>query len=185
MIFEILDRFNAQLHQLTPNAIVHQSKFFWAAKSFGSEVDVDSFARFYEIHPHKRTKRLEKDGPILSYQFGICTFTSRRKSDRLRIRKIDFSYSQRNRWDSDWFKYWFYVKGSVPKIDASGHDYPFTCQMKPVSCVVTADFFKSENYKKCCRSLEQAMLTCTGRDLVEERLTADIWPLSPGWRPQH
>lgn len=28
------------------------------------------------------------------------------------------------------------------------------------------------------------MLTCTGRDLVEEWLAADIWPLSPGWKPQ-
>lgn len=28
------------------------------------------------------------------------------------------------------------------------------------------------------------MLTCIGRDLVEEWLAADIWPLSPGWRPR-
>lgn len=51
MLIEILDRFNAQLYQLTPNAIVQISKFFWAVESFGDELDVDSFARFYELHP--------------------------------------------------------------------------------------------------------------------------------------
>lgn len=64
--------------------------FFWAAKSFGSEVDIDSFARFYELHRQKRTKFLEKESPTLSYQFGICTFTSKRKSDRLGLEKNIF-----------------------------------------------------------------------------------------------
>lgn len=76
LLIDILDRFNAQLHQLTPNAVVQLSKNFWVAKSFGSEADVDSFAPFYELHPQKCTKRLEENGPTLSFLFGICTFTS-------------------------------------------------------------------------------------------------------------
>lgn len=113
MMAEILDRFNSQLHYLTPNSIVQLSKFFWSVKSFGGEVDVDSFTCFFEHHAQTRTKRLTEDGPLYSTQFGIRTFSSRRKSGRLKITKIDLSFAQRNRWDSNWLKNWFYMKASV------------------------------------------------------------------------
>lgn len=40
MLAEILDRFNVQFHLLTPNAFVQLSKFFWAVKTFGGDVNV-------------------------------------------------------------------------------------------------------------------------------------------------
>ena len=47
--------FNVKLHHLTPNAIVHLSKFLWSVRSFGGEVLVDAFCRLFELHcqPHK------------------------------------------------------------------------------------------------------------------------------------
>ena len=40
---EILARFKVKIHQLTPNAFVMLSKFFWAVKSFKDPISVDAF----------------------------------------------------------------------------------------------------------------------------------------------
>lgn len=47
MVAEILERFNVQFHQLTRNTFVYLSKFFWVVRTFGGDLNVDSFARFY------------------------------------------------------------------------------------------------------------------------------------------
>jgi hypothetical protein len=42
---DIMLHFQAQLHQLTPNAIVQLSKYFWAVGSFGGVLSSDAFAK--------------------------------------------------------------------------------------------------------------------------------------------
>lgn len=96
-------------------------------------MNVDSFARFYELHPQKRTKRLVEDGPLLSAQYGTCTFTPRQESVKKNLKKLDLSYAQKNRWDSKWLNYWFYLKASVLEDSKSEPLYPFLCQHKVVS----------------------------------------------------
>jgi hypothetical protein len=40
---EVLCRFNVQIHQLTPNAVVALSKYVWATTSYGGQPSVDDF----------------------------------------------------------------------------------------------------------------------------------------------
>jgi hypothetical protein len=47
---DILQYFQAQLHQLTPNAIAQLLKYFWAIGSFGGMPSSDAFAKRYELH---------------------------------------------------------------------------------------------------------------------------------------
>jgi hypothetical protein len=49
-LIEILLKFQVQLHQLTPDAIAQQSKYFWAVLSFGGEPSRDGFSKLYELH---------------------------------------------------------------------------------------------------------------------------------------
>ena len=70
---EILAKFKVKIHQLTPNAIVMLSKFFWAVKTFGGHVSVDAFCRLYELHPQGRKVRFAKD-EVFSAQSDCCTF---------------------------------------------------------------------------------------------------------------
>jgi hypothetical protein len=44
---DILLHFQAQLHQLTPNAIASLSKYFWAKGSSGGVLSGSSFAKCY------------------------------------------------------------------------------------------------------------------------------------------
>ncbi|KAF8651415.1 hypothetical protein HU200_063406 [Digitaria exilis] len=61
----ILDRFNVKLHQLTPNSFVQLSKFFWGVKTFGGEIDLDTFGRFNELHLQKRSIFLEEGRDVV------------------------------------------------------------------------------------------------------------------------
>jgi hypothetical protein len=60
VLTEILLKFWVQLHQLTPNAIVLMSKYFWAVLSFGGEPSNDGFAKRHELH--YQPKKVHVDG---------------------------------------------------------------------------------------------------------------------------
>jgi hypothetical protein len=47
-------KFNVQIHQLTPNAIVALSKYVWATTSYGGQPLVEVFAKYYCLHWQKR-----------------------------------------------------------------------------------------------------------------------------------
>jgi hypothetical protein len=51
---EVLQRFEVQVHQLTPNAVVALAKFVWAATSYGGQPSVEVFAKHYCLHWQKR-----------------------------------------------------------------------------------------------------------------------------------
>nr|CAB3463731.1 unnamed protein product [Digitaria exilis] len=180
----ILDRFNVKLHQLTLNSFVQLSKFFWGVKTFGGEIDLDTFGRFNELHLQKRSVFLEEGGEEHVGQFGVTTFTSRRRSAALKITKVDFTYAQRNRWDVNWPKSWFYVKVGFASSDSNDINYPFAGPLGNVEVSTVIDFDKkSEAFKKNSRCFIHATRRLTGRDVVEEFLAAEIWPLGNDWKP--
>jgi hypothetical protein len=43
---EVLCRFNVQIHQLTPNAVVALSKYVWATTSYGGQPSVEVFMKY-------------------------------------------------------------------------------------------------------------------------------------------
>jgi hypothetical protein len=66
-VAEVLQRFEVQVHQLTPNAVVALAKYFWAVTSYGGQPSVEVFAKNYCLHWQKR-----KIGNKIA-QFGSCT----------------------------------------------------------------------------------------------------------------
>jgi hypothetical protein len=52
---DILLHIQAQLHQLTPNAIAQLPKYFWAVGSFGGVPSGSAFAKLYELHYQLKT----------------------------------------------------------------------------------------------------------------------------------
>jgi hypothetical protein len=47
---EILQRFDVQVHQLTPNAVVALAKYVWAVTSYDGQPSVEVFAKNYCLH---------------------------------------------------------------------------------------------------------------------------------------
>jgi hypothetical protein len=50
LVRAVLDSFNFELHQLTPNAIVTLTKFSWACLSFGVEPSIHTFCDHFDLH---------------------------------------------------------------------------------------------------------------------------------------
>jgi hypothetical protein len=53
-VAEVLQRFEVQVHQLTPNAVVALAKYIWAVTSYDGQPSVEVFAKNYCLHWQKR-----------------------------------------------------------------------------------------------------------------------------------
>jgi hypothetical protein len=49
-VSEVVRRFEVQVHQLTPNAVVALAKYVWATTSYGGQPSVEVFAKQYCLH---------------------------------------------------------------------------------------------------------------------------------------
>jgi hypothetical protein len=87
---EVLRRFNVQVHQLTPNAVVALAKYVWATTSYSGQPSVEVFAKHYCLHWQKR-----KIGNKIA-QFGSCTFTP--KTGKTSMEVVELVPCARNKW---------------------------------------------------------------------------------------
>jgi hypothetical protein len=99
-VVEVLRRFEVQVHQLTPNAVVALAKYVWAISSYGGQSSVEVFAKKYYLHWQKR-----KIGDKIA-QFGSCTFTPRTGKTSSEV--VEIVPYARNKW-GNWWDFWFYV----------------------------------------------------------------------------
>jgi hypothetical protein len=164
---EVLRRFNVQVHQLTPNAVVALSKYVWATTSYGGQPSVEVFAKYYCLHWQKR---------MIGYkiaQFGSCTFTS--KTGKTSMEVVELVPSARNKW-GNWWVFWFYVaEGTV-------EDHPGL----PVTEMCSHYYSAYPQFEVAEEDADEGALRCavgmsSGRDLVEEFVAYGVWPLARGW----
>jgi hypothetical protein len=101
---EVMRRFNVQVHQLTPNAVVALSKYVWATTSYGGQPSVEVFAKYYCLHWKKRMI-----GNKIA-QFGSCTFTP--KTGKTSMEVVELVPCARNKW-GNWWEFWFYVAEGI------------------------------------------------------------------------
>jgi hypothetical protein len=101
-VAEVLQSYDVQIHQLTPNVVVALVKYVWAVTSYGGQPFVEVFAKNYCLHWQKR-----KIGSKIA-QFGSCTFTPRTGKTSMEV--VELVPCARNKW-GNWYDYWFYVSG--------------------------------------------------------------------------
>ena len=60
-------------------AFLTLSKFCWACVSYGAELDVDTFCAYYELQKQPKKKEMREGKEVeMTYQYGSCTFMSKR-----------------------------------------------------------------------------------------------------------
>jgi hypothetical protein len=165
-VAEVMQRFEVQVHQLTPNAVVALAKYVWAATSYGGQPSVEVFAKNYCLHWQKR-----KIGNKVA-QFGSCTFTPRTGKTSAEV--VELVPCARNKW-GNWWDYWFYVSGSEVE-DVLGLPVAVMCS----HCYVAFPQFEvveddEDEGARCAACMS------SGRDLVEEFIGYGVWPLAHGW----
>jgi hypothetical protein len=164
---EVLRRFNVQVHQLTPNAMVALSKYVWATTSYGEQPSVEVFVKYHCLHWQKRMI-----GNKIA-QFGSCTFTP--KTGKTSMEVVELVPCARNKW-GNWWEFWFYVaEGTV-------EDHPGL----PVAEMCSHYYSAYPQFEVAEEDADEGALLCTtgmssGRDLVEEFVAYGVWPLARGW----
>ena len=98
----MLEEFDLKIHHLTLNGFLTLSKFCWAYESYGATPYLDTFYTYYELR--RQPKKVGEDELIA--QYGSCAFMVKRQQGESRL---EISWCQKNKWDKDWMKYWFYV----------------------------------------------------------------------------
>jgi hypothetical protein len=166
-VVEVLQRFEVQVHQLTPNVMVALAKYVWAVTSYGGQPSVEVFAKNYCLFWQKR-----KIGSKIA-QFGSCTFTPR--TGKTSVEVVELVPCARNKW-GNWWDYWFYVSGDEVK-ELPGLPAAVMCS----HCYVAFPPFEVAEDDEDEGALRCATRMSSARDLVEEFIGYGVWPLAHGW----
>jgi hypothetical protein len=164
---DVLRRFDVQVHQLTPNAVVALAKYVWAVSSYGGQPYIEVFAKNYCLHWQKR-----KIGSKIA-QFGSCTFTLRTRKTSAEV--VEIVPCAQNKW-GNWWDCWFYVSGGEVE-DLPGLPAAIMCS----HCYVAFPPFEVAEDDEDEGALRCATRTSSGRDLVEEFIGYGVWPLAHDW----
>jgi hypothetical protein len=179
----ILDAFSVKIHQLSPMSFLEVSKFIWIMKTFGRNLSVDAFARFFELAIVPDVIKVD-DGQYYEAQHACCTFNTRRQNTRKGITRIQIVPCKTNLTD-DWNSYWFYVKVDMSEVPGyEGPACPMSCSIEALTAVNAAEFnHRAVGIRNCESAFHLASTILGGRDIVEEFVAAEIWPISYGWAP--
>jgi hypothetical protein len=77
----ILDAFSVKIHHLLPTSFLDVSKFIWIMKTFGRNLSVDAFTRFFELVIVPDVIKVDY-GQYYEAQHAYCTFNTRRQNTR-------------------------------------------------------------------------------------------------------
>jgi hypothetical protein len=166
-VAEVLQKFDVQVHQLTPNAVVALAKYVWAVTSYVGQPSVEVFAKNYCLHCQKR-----KIGSKIA-QFGSWTFMPRTGKTSAEV--VELVPCARNKW-GNWWDYWFYVSGGEVE-DLPGLPATIMCS----HCYVAFPPFEVAEDDEVEGALWCTTRMGNGRDLVEEFIGYGVWPLAHGW----
>jgi hypothetical protein len=166
-VAEVLQRFEVQVHQLTPNAIVALAKYVWVVTSYGGQPSVEVFAKNYFLHWQNR--KIESK----IAQFGSCTFTLRTRKTSTEVVEI-FPYA-RNKW-GNWWDYWFNVSpGDVEDLPGLPPAILFS------HCYVAFPQFEVAEDDEDEGAIRYTARFSSEHDLDEEFIRYGVWPLTHGW----
>jgi hypothetical protein len=177
----ILDAFSVKIHQLSSTSFLEMSKFIWIMKTFGCNLSVDAFARFFELVIVPDIIKVD-DGLFYESQHACCTFNTRRQNTRRGITRIQIAPCCKTNLTDDWNSYWCYVKVDMSKIPGyEGPTHPLSCPIEALTVVNTAEFnHRAVGIRSCKNAFHLASTILGGRDIVEEFVAARIWPISYG-----
>jgi hypothetical protein len=153
-------------------------------KTFGCSFGADIFAHLFELVIEKYILKLD-DEKYYDAHYLCCTFNTRRQNLRKGLNRIQLAPCSKTNFAKDWSSYWFYVNVDMSKVPGyTGPAYPFYSPMASVTAVCTASYNKRvADFESYENAFLLASTIIDGRDVIEEFVAADIWPISAGWQP--
>jgi hypothetical protein len=153
-------------------------------KTFRCNFGVDVFARLFELVIEPDIIKLD-DGHHYEAHYTCCTFNTRWQNTRKGLTRIQIAPCYKTNFSEDWSSFWFYVKVDMSKIsDYSGPAYPLCSPIEALTATCTASYnHRVARFRNCESAFHLAGMILGGRDIIEEFVAAEIWPISYGWAP--
>jgi hypothetical protein len=153
-------------------------------EDFRVQFSADVFARFFELVIMPDVIKLN-DGQFYEAHYTCCTFNTRRQNTRRGITRIQITPCCKTNFAKDWSSYWFHVKINMSDVPGyEGPANPFRTPIESLTAVSTASYNHRAIGIRDCESMFHLASTIVGcRDLIEEFVAANIWPISHGWAP--
>jgi hypothetical protein len=153
-------------------------------KTFGCNLSVDAFARFFELVIVPDVIKVD-DGQFYEAHYTCCTFNTRRQNTRKGITRIQIAPCCKTNFTEDWSLYWFYVKADMSTIPGyEGPSHPLSSPIEALTAMNTVAFNHwAAGIRSCENAFHLASTILGGRDIIEEFVAARIWPISYGWAP--
>jgi hypothetical protein len=170
---DILLHFQAQLHQLTPNAIALLSKFFWAFGSFDGVPSGSVYVKLYELHYQPKTI-VTPEGEHVA-QYGCLNFHAKRDGGP----KV--SLAIKSKWAFGWMRSWFYCCVLCWRCSEGGKSvFALHSWMSELDYAVEPEVECSDDDPNDVAFI-RVTTTIGGRDAVEEHLACKMYPLAAGF----
>jgi hypothetical protein len=153
-------------------------------KTFRCNFGVDVFARLFELVIESDIIKLD-DGHHYEEHYTCCTFNTRWQNTRKGLTRIQIAPCYKTNFCEDWSSFWFYVKVDLSKIsDYSGPAYPLCSPIEALTATCTTSYnHRVARFRNCESAFHLAGTILGGRDIIEEFVAAEIWPISYGWAP--
>jgi hypothetical protein len=125
------------------------------------------------------------DSQYCESHFSCCTFNTCRQNTRRGLTQIQIAPCCITNFTKDWNSYWFYVKVDMSKIPGYvGAAFPLSSPIEELTATCTAPYnHHAVGFRNCERAFHLSSKILGGRDIIEEFITANIWPISYGWAP--
>jgi hypothetical protein len=153
-------------------------------KTFICTFGADIFAHLFELVIEKDILKLD-DGQYYEAHYVCCTFNTRKQNPRKGLTRIQLAPCCITNFPEDWSSYRFYVKVDMSKIlGYTGPAYPLYSHVEAVTATCTASYnHRAIGFKTCENAFFLTSTIFGGRDVIEEFVAAEIWPISHGWDP--
>jgi hypothetical protein len=173
VLSDILLKFQVQIHQLTPNAIIQLLNYIWAVASFRGVPSAEGVTKRYE--PHYQPRKIDVDGVELQGQYNCLNFHAKHDGQRAK-----HTVAVKNKWSKAWTQAWFYCKVRLLWSLSPGRGkgiYALHSYMTGLDFLTEPPFECPDGEAGDVAFVKD---TCTigSRDTMEEYMACRLFPLS-------
>jgi hypothetical protein len=153
-------------------------------KTFRCNFGADVFAHLFEPVIESDIIKLD-DGRHYEAHYTCCTFNTRRQNTRKGLTRIQIAPCYTTNFSEDWSSFWLYVKVDMSKIPGyNGPAHPLCSPIEALTATCTAPYnHRAAGIRNCESAFHLAGMILGGRDIIEEFVAAEVWPISYGWAP--
>jgi hypothetical protein len=165
--------FQAQLHQLMPNAMAQLLKYLWVVGSFRGVPASNAFVKQYELH--YQPKKVETPEGEMVAQYGCLNFHAKRDGG------LKLSLAIKNKWLVGWMRSWFYCHIPCLRGSEGGKSvHVLHSRMSVLDYTVEPEVECSDDDTNDA-AFVQATIIIGSRDTIEEFLACKMFALASGF----